>query len=52
VNIGDSLTVTRLGKPVAILKVSRVVQQNVVIAKLTPDLRDKVRKGDEVILQR
>jgi len=52
VNIGDSLTVTRLGKPVAILKASRVVQQNVVIAKLTPDLRDKVRKGDEVILQR
>ena len=52
VNAGDSLTVTRQGKPVAILSVSRVVQQNAVVAKLTPDLRGKVRKGDEVILQR
>ncbi len=48
---GSSLTVTRQGIPVGILKVNRVLEKNVVITTLSPDLRDKVRKGDQVFLE-
>ena len=49
---GDALSVTRQGIPVGILKVYRVGPQGVAFTALTPDLRDKVRVGDQVILQR
>ena len=49
---GDDLAVTRQGIPVGILKVYRVGPQNVVFAALAPDLRDKVRIGDQVTLQK
>lgn len=49
---GDSLAVTRHGIPVGILRVYRVGPQSVVFTTLTPDLRDKVRIGDQVILQK
>ena len=49
---GDSLAVTRQGIPVGILKVYRVGPQNVVFTALTPDLRGKVRVGDQVNLRK
>jgi hypothetical protein len=49
---GGALAVTRQGIPVGILNVYRVGPQNVVFAALTPDLRGKVRVGDQVTLQK
>jgi len=49
---GDALAVTRQGIPVGILKVYRVGPQGVAFTALTPDLRDKVRVGDQVNLQK
>jgi len=50
--VGDALAVTRQGMPVGILKVYRVAKQGVVFTVLTPDLRDKVRVGDFVTLEK
>ena len=49
---GDSLAVTRQGIPVGILTVYRVGPQNVVFTALTPNLRGKVRVGDQVNLRK